>query len=565
MAQNDYLTQFLTDLQNRSFRPNIMDTTAPDEVKYRNVEDVLGKSIMDYAKPINPSTIVPPMLKTQKTFQASPAEVNLLKDRGSIAGEPQSFEVPMPRSPEAAVTYATGLNKSLAEREKDYLQRKQDLGSVYGALKGSQAEYQDILNKIKEPAPDYTPSMDYKGELARLGEQEKGIQDIKEDPVAKSIMMLAPAIASIFGGETGAMAAPKAASAANEMYSAELKGARDENAAKRKAIAAKIESLSKMQANDVVQFSEKQKIALDRLKTTLGALEKDVSNNRIYVKDEAAVVNKMYEDLNKDVMHGSDKLLDSQQKESEAERKAAEAQGKLDEAIRKNATMEEITAKKLELEKQKAELEKSKADFNAKNEAEKRRLEQERINALKNKGKGGKGAGTPQEGQIVPGYIWNGKTQIAKSDIPKLQGVKADRDTIIDLVKRAKNQIENTDTTDLINPFSSARKEIEGYIKDAQLLYKGKSFVELGVLAGPDVGYLDSVLESPSAATLVSGGKAEALKRYDNAIQRIESKVQNTMAARGLKPVSVAAPASKGGGLSREEMIKNLRKVQGYK
>ena len=564
MAQNDYLTQFLTDLQNRSFRPNVMDTTVSDDVKYRAVEDVLGKSIMDYAKPINPSNIVPPLLKTQKNFQAPAAAVELLKDRGSIEGQPQSFQVPVPQSPEAAVTYATGVNKSLAEREKDYLQRKEDLGSVYGALKDSQTQYQDILNKIKEPAPDYSPSMDYQGELARLGEQEQNIQDFKEDPVAKSIMMLAPAIASIFGGETGALAAPRAAAAGNEMYSAEMKSARDENAAKRKAIAAKIESLSKMQANDVVQFSEKQKIALDRLKTTLGALEKDVSANRLYVKDEANTLNKMYEDLNKDVMHGSDKLLDSQQKESEAERKAAEAQGKLDEAIRKNATMEEINAKKLELDKQKAELEKSKADFNVKNEAEKRRLEQERINALKNKGKGGKGAGTPQEGQIVPGYIWNGKTQIAKSDIPKLQSAKADRDTITDLIKRARNQIESTDATDLINPFSSARKEIEGYLKDAQLLYKGKSFAELGVLAGPDVGYLDRILESPSAASLVSGGKSEALKRYDNAIQRIESKVQNTMAARGLKPVSAPPPSSKGGGLSREEMIKNLKSKGKY-
>ncbi len=328
----DFLTQFLTDLQNKTLRPDVMSTTVSDNIKYQDAQKVLGRGILDYSKPFSPSAPNSPIIKGIGNFQATPAEQRITTGYPQNAQaevvtpvKQQAYQVQVPPAPPEIKSAITDLNENLAQRVAELPQRKTNLSAGLDALKESQDQYKKILDQIKEPAPDYTPSMDYQGELARLGEQDKNIKDVQEDPTARAIMMLAPAIASIFGGETGALAAPRAAAAGNEMYNAELKSARDQNLAKRKAISEKIDSLSKMQANDVVQFSEKQKIQLDRLKTALNSLNSDVINNRTYVKDETVRVDDIQNKLDDSLQNAVKTSVTGQQTQKKLDADAAKS------------------------------------------------------------------------------------------------------------------------------------------------------------------------------------------------------------------------------------------------
>lgn len=138
---------------------------------------------------------------------------------------------------------------------------------------------------------------------------------------------------------------------------------------------------------------------------------------------------------------------------------------------------------------------------------------------------------------LLPGFTWNKKTPFSQGDLSKLQAAAGDRETINGLLAKVAEKVQNASPIELSNPYSSVRRSIESDLADAQLLYKGEGFANLGVLTGPDVSYLDKVLDPPNFVNAVTrGGPQEAINRYKDAVNRINERFGSKLKFKGFTP-----------------------------
>lgn len=126
--------------------------------------------------------------------------------------------------------------------------------------------------------------------------------------------------------------------------------------------------------------------------------------------------------------------------------------------------------------------------------------------------------GTPQEEQ---------KLRTAQSDVKKLNIA----------LNTIKEKVRGASKLDLANPLSDVRKSLASDLTDLQLLYKGPSFVELGVLTGPDLKLLEQIVESPGSISNLISGKPGVISRYDQLQNRVNEGFKSKAEALGLRQI----------------------------
>ncbi len=127
-----------------------------------------------------------------------------------------------------------------------------------------------------------------------------------------------------------------------------------------------------------------------------------------------------------------------------------------------------------------------------------------------------------------------------------LRSAVADLDSFNTTIDSLKQRVSSASKTDLANPLSDASKAIKNDLRDLQLIYKGKSFAELGVLAGPDMAILDQIVENPGTLSNLFSGKAGVLDRYGQAQQRVRSRFEGKAKALGLVKSGLVAEPKQG-------------------
>jgi hypothetical protein len=136
----------------------------------------------------------------------------------------------------------------------------------------------------------------------------------------------------------------------------------------------------------------------------------------------------------------------------------------------------------------------------------------------------------------VPGYE---KTEAYVGDQTEeraLRAAKNDLDKFRSTMASLKSKVQNADQMELANPYSNVSKEIKNDLRDLQLTYKGDAFAKLGVLTGPDLAILEDVIENPGSVSNVLAGKEGVIKRYDQALGRVNQAFDSKIQTLGLMP-----------------------------
>jgi hypothetical protein len=231
--------------------------------------------------------------------------------------------------------------------------------------------------------------------------------------------------------------------------------------------------------------------------------------------------------------------MDQNQKEMAMKRSLAEQNQKLrmaDQALRRQAAEERLSFGDKRLE---SERELARERMASQKDIAGQRIDVQQAKEARRREEKGIVEG---EADYLPGYSWNKKTPIYEPEVNKMQKAVADKQSLTGLIDTIKDEVSNASDSELVNPLSEKSKKIKGYLRDAQLLYKGPAFAELGVLAGPDLDILEQVLEAPGLKTVAaSGGKQALLARYEEAKKRVENRLSNTLAMRGFQKAGQSA------------------------
>lgn len=302
----------------------------------------------------------------------------------------------------------------------------------------------------------------------------------ERDFLTEAILNLGPAIGGSFLGESGQLAAPVALKGARNLYEGQRKEEIERAKLARDNAEKRIKALIYARKSGVDSFDKGQQRQLDRDKAILSA------------------TTDLYKMSNEDLKSLDQKLMD---------------------------VNKEVAKERLDKSVDIAKMERSQFEEEQKNK---------RANTVGKALKAGEVAGV---GDPLPGFTWNRQTQFSQSDLSKLQTAAADRETLNGILSRVADKVQNASKLQLSNPASAVRRSIESDLADAQLLYKGESFANLGVLTGPDVSYLDKVLDPPNFANAVMrGGIEEVLKRYGTAIDRINERFNSKLKYKGFVP-----------------------------
>jgi cell division septum initiation protein DivIVA len=296
----------------------------------------------------------------------------------------------------------------------------------------------------------------------------------QSDMITEAILNLGPALGAMFLGESGALAAPVALKQGREIFHSAKKMDTDALNARRKESEARIRNLIALRKAGFDDSGLMSKSELEQTKMELEQLKFQAGDNAKEIEKKEQRLAQIEEQVAKGQMRGGEKLAE------------------------------------MELEKFR--------------QAEKTKRTPKMV-------KKGEPVGEPD---YIPGFKWNKKTPINKTDITKMQNAVADRDSINGIIQKVTDKVSKASALELSNPASEVRRSIESDLADAQLLYKGESFANLGVLAGPDVSYLDKVLDPPNMAnTITRGGKEAVLQRYKEAGDRINERLANKLKYRG--------------------------------
>lgn len=422
-----------------------------------------------------------------------------------------TFQDPNKRKPEYIENYRGNVNRNIEEGREDvatYVQKQKEAESTYDVSRDKLLGVIDQMGLAQEP---FKSEYDYDAKIKQL----QNMQDLepspqlnqKEDPTAEIIRALGAPLLGAMTGEAGAIA-QRPAQIEITRQGEKLKkdmADRDKSMLEKKIklsdeISKRMVAIRQLKEGEYESYDKDRKAQLDQLKLMKDSVEKLTDKDQDKLKAIADTLAKTDERVYKTTMEGSKEV--AKMEETQAGRDAAMERLKLqEEGLKKRAIL------------------------GAKTKAI----------------KAGTTAG-PED--YIPGYKWNQKTPINKADISKMQKAVGDKETIINNLKQVKDLVNKASQSDLANPYSEARGQIDSILADAQLKYKGPGFAELGVLTGPDVKFLEKILEPPNALKMIGkGGKEALLSRYQTAADRINSTVDNVLTMRGFKKAAGAAPS----------------------
>lgn len=136
----------------------------------------------------------------------------------------------------------------------------------------------------------------------------------------------------------------------------------------------------------------------------------------------------------------------------------------------------------------------------------------------------------------IPGYKISPDVQPSKIEARQMRDAVSDSKTLNKLIEDTAEIARNASKFDLANPMSDVRNKIQNNLKQAQLLYKGPSFAQLGVLAGPDMEILDSIIENPVTMSSLAKGTEGVVSRLKSLTDSVNANVSNKLNVRGYIP-----------------------------
>lgn len=129
----------------------------------------------------------------------------------------------------------------------------------------------------------------------------------------------------------------------------------------------------------------------------------------------------------------------------------------------------------------------------------------------------------------IPGYQISDDVRPQKADADNLRNATADAETINKLINEAASMAEKASIKELANPISDVRNDIKQKLTNAQLIYKGEAFAKLGVLAGPDMKILESVIENPVTFESLAKGTGGVVSRLRGLTNTVNTSLENRL------------------------------------
>ena len=420
---------------------------------------------------------------------------------------PKNYKVQVPQSE----IIRENVNEALKSQMQEKSALADNVKGAYSEREQYKSQMNDALERMRSMSEGSykSPEVDSQIELYQKKMMEPRESVAPRDTMAELILTLGPALGGLVGGESGALAAPGASKASRDIYEYQRKEEIDRVKNLKDSTEKKLKTLIDLKKSGQESFDKSAERGLGRIKAELEATKSLATMSNDDLKRAEDNLMKINSDITKEV---GDKSVDI------------------------------------------AKMERSKWESEQKTK---------RTPKFMKPLKAGEVAGV---GDPLPGFTWNRKTSFTPGDLSKLQSAASDRETLNSLLTKVADKVQNASKIELSNPMSAVRRTIESDLADAQLLYKGESFANLGVLTGPDVSYLDKVLDPPSFANaMMRGGPEEALKRYSGAVDRINERFNSKLKFKGFTPKQplegMKLPPKKSG-LSRDEKIERLNKLR---
>ena len=138
----------------------------------------------------------------------------------------------------------------------------------------------------------------------------------------------------------------------------------------------------------------------------------------------------------------------------------------------------------------------------------------------------------------IKGFAKVGDLVIEPKDTIMLKAAQGDVNSFNNKMDGLIKRVQEASQIDLANPASNTSKKIMNDLRDIQLTYKGKSFADLGVLAGPDLMLLENIIENPGTLSNLVSGKEGVIERYRQAKDRLNQSFATKAQAYGLEPMA---------------------------
>ena len=389
---------------------------------------------------------------------------------------PTGYKVQVPQSEIIRENVNEALQRQIQERDA----LASNVKGAYSEREANKKSMMDALERMRSLSDETYQSPEIDAQIKTLSEKSS-MPDLPERSALADIISLfgAPVLGAMTG-EAGALAQVPAGRAARDIYEGAHKQEIERVKLLKENTEKKVKALIDMKKASQDSFDKSQARQLEKVKAELGATKELTSMSADDLKNQ------------------EEKLF------------------RLNDAI-----TEEIGDRATDI----AKMDRSKWESEQKTK---------RAPRFQKPLKAGEVAGV---GDPLPGFTWNRKTSFTPSDLSKLQSAAADRETFNNLMARVADKVQNATKLELSNPASGVRRSIESDLADAQLLYKGDSFAQLGVLTGPDVSYLDKVLDPPNFANAVMrGGVESVIERYKSATDRVNKNFESKLKYKGFTP-----------------------------
>lgn len=204
------------------------------------------------------------------------------------------------------------------------IKRLQAVKPVRQAEKQKYDEDQGAYNKqigiLTEAPRKYQPSMDYDAESRNLKSQYDQIQDPEQSEYQKIFEAVLPLAFATMGGEAGALSAPKSLEQTQKYKMAMDKISSDKNIKLRDNISKRIEALSKAKEQDLKQFSDQEKMIIDKAVAGSNAIKAGMAESGNQYRKGLDLDQKTIDQVNKLYEQGSFEPAKLQQSVEEKEK-----------------------------------------------------------------------------------------------------------------------------------------------------------------------------------------------------------------------------------------------------
>lgn len=200
-------------------------------------------------------------------------------------------------------------NRALEKRQQDIA----DLSSNANESYQRQAGYQDRLDQLSKeyskPLPQYQRSPELMAKLKQV-ESQQPEQMPERDLLSEAIISFSPVALGLLGGETGAIAAAKAAPGIRENYEKQRKEKSEGISARNKLLAEKYEKLLKVDKDAADLWLSQQKLTQDQKKGLVDMAQFGVSTAQKDANQAQNLAAQASQDFGKTVAGSSEKLAE---------------------------------------------------------------------------------------------------------------------------------------------------------------------------------------------------------------------------------------------------------------